>query len=1028
MGTNYINGGNPYFANPAGYDFHITSSASVLIDKGLTIASFSTDKDGVTRPQGSAWDIGAFEYKGGGAGTVNTGALEAPTIASFSTDSNIVGDGITNDNTLRLTGTAAANSTVKVYDGATQIGSTTANSSGSWSYTTGPLANGKHSLTATATNGGTTSASSSPLSVTVDTVAPAAPVITNDTVNGNNSVTLTGAAEANSTVKVLDAGTQIGTATANGSGAWSYTTSILTSGAHSLTARAMDAAGNNSPESAERVVTTGALEAPTIVSFSTDSNIVGDGITNDNTLRLTGTAAANSTIKVYDGATQIGSTTANSSGSWSYTTGPLANGKHSLTATATNGGTTSASSSPLSVTVDTVAPAAPVITNDTVNGNNSVTLTGAAEANSTVKVLDAGTQIGTATANGSGAWSYTTSILTSGAHSLTVTATDAAGNTSVASQPLDQVIDGASGTTTNLVANGDFETGDFTGWVLSGNVAPSTYGPQTYINSTAESGQYAAGLGPLGSDGTLSQVIQTTAGQHYTLSFWLANAGGAPNDFTVKWNGQTLVALVNESTQGYKEYTFDVLGIAGTSNLEFDFQHDPSHWNLDSISVMSVGSQAPAAPVIASFSTDSNIVGDGITNDNTLRLTGTAAANSTVKVYDGATQIGSTTANSSGSWSYTTGPLANGKHSLTATATNGGTTSASSSPLLVTVDTVAPAAPVITNDTVNGNNSVTLTGAAEANSTVKVLDAGTQIGTATANGSGAWSYTTSILTSGAHSLTVTATDAAGNTSVASQPLDQVIDGASGTTTNLVANGDFETGDFTGWVLSGNVAPSTYGPQTYINSTAESGQYAAGLGPLGSDGTLSQVIQTTAGQHYTLSFWLANAGGAPNDFIVKWNGQTLVALVNESTQGYKEYTFDVLGIAGTSNLEFDFQHDPSHWNLDSISVMAVGSQAPAAAGNTSATSTALNVTLDTAQPTFTNSADTVTLPAIGGTFNALGGDDQLSYTGGFVAVDGGTGADTVDFSAFGSAVWVNLAYAGHEAWSSRWRQPRIWCLA
>ena len=63
-------------------------------------------------------------------------------------------------------------------------------------------------------------------------------------------------------------------------------------------------------------------------------------------------------------------------------------------------------------------------------------------------------------------------------------------------------------------------------------------------------------------------------------------------------------------------------------------------------------------------------MGDGITNDNTLTLSGTAEANATVKVFDGATLLGSVVANASGAWSYTTAALANGSHSLTATATD----------------------------------------------------------------------------------------------------------------------------------------------------------------------------------------------------------------------------------------------------------------------------------------------------------------------------------------------------------------------
>ena len=60
-----------------------------------------------------------------------------------------------------------------------------------------------------------------------------------------NKVTLNGTAEANSKVKVFDGSTQLGTATTNGSGAWTYTTDALTTGTHNFTASATDAAGNN---------------------------------------------------------------------------------------------------------------------------------------------------------------------------------------------------------------------------------------------------------------------------------------------------------------------------------------------------------------------------------------------------------------------------------------------------------------------------------------------------------------------------------------------------------------------------------------------------------------------------------------------------------------------------------------------------------------------------------------------------------------------------------------------------------------
>jgi len=368
---------------------------------------------------------------------IDTTAPGAPTIASFSKDSGKVGDHITNDNTLTLTGTAEANSKVTVSDGTKMLGTATANGSGAWHYTTAALSNGAHNLTATATDAaGNISAASSALNVTVDTVAPAMPVIATDVVNTNDTVSLTGTAEANSTVTVFDGTTMLGTATANGSGAWSYTTAVLGNGAHDLTATATDAAGNTSATSqvVDPVIDSAGPAVPVIAAFSTDSGVIGDHITNDNTLTLTGTAEANSTVTVFDGTKMLGTATANGSGAWHYTTAALSNGAHNLTATDTDAALNpSAASSALSVTVDTNAPTAPVIATDAVNTNNTVSLTGTAEANSTVTVFDGTKVLGTTTANGGGAWSCATPALSNGAHDLTATSTDAAGNTSAAS-------------------------------------------------------------------------------------------------------------------------------------------------------------------------------------------------------------------------------------------------------------------------------------------------------------------------------------------------------------------------------------------------------------------------------------------------------------------------------------------------------------------------------------------------------------------------------------------------------------------
>ncbi|MGZ3748635.1 MAG: choice-of-anchor Q domain-containing protein, partial [Pseudobdellovibrionaceae bacterium] len=58
-----INGGDPKFIDISKYDFHLQQS-SPAIDKGMLLAGFNYDADQVSRPQGLAWDIGAFEYGG----------------------------------------------------------------------------------------------------------------------------------------------------------------------------------------------------------------------------------------------------------------------------------------------------------------------------------------------------------------------------------------------------------------------------------------------------------------------------------------------------------------------------------------------------------------------------------------------------------------------------------------------------------------------------------------------------------------------------------------------------------------------------------------------------------------------------------------------------------------------------------------------------------------------------------------------------------------------------------------------------
>jgi flagellin len=140
------------------------------------------------------------------------------------------------------------------------------------------------------------------------------------------------------------------------------------------------------------------------------------------------------------------------------------------------------------------------------------------------------------------------------------------------------------GVTGNLVNNCGFETGDFTAWTLAGNTGfTSVSSSATYVNS----GIYGASLGPMGSNGTLTQVLPTLPGT-VELSFYLYNAGGTPNDFTVFWNGVDVgPGVVNAGAFGFTQYALTLSSI-GSDMLQFSYQHDPAFFGLDNIAVAQV--------------------------------------------------------------------------------------------------------------------------------------------------------------------------------------------------------------------------------------------------------------------------------------------------------------------------------------------------------------------------------------------------------------------------------------------------------
>ena len=432
------------------------------------------------------------------------------------------------------------------------------------------LSNGSHTLTATATDAaGNTSATSVGAQPDHDSSAAAAPVIgsystdtgtAGDRITSDNTPTLSGTAEANSTVKVYDGATLLGTTTANGSGAWSYTSGALSNGAHSLTVTATDTAGNTSVASAALNLTIDTVAAAPVISlYSTDTGTVGDGITRDNTLTLTGTAEANSTVSVYDGATLLGTVTTNGSGAWSYISGALSDGSHSLTAIATDAaGNTSTASAALNVTIDGTTPGAPSILLQSTAG--TLTLSGEAEAHSTVKVYDGTTLLGSATADGDGLWSFTSAPLSDSAHSLTATVTDTAGNVSAASS---SVLIGSSGNDALTANAGDDWLDGLSGAdTMTGGAGSDTYMVDNAGDVVTETGSFVVpsgwalkGTGDFNNDGELDVVVSSSSANQIWLlkNNTVSSVANLPNTGMAGWQNWTLTGVADLNNDGHED-------------------------------------------------------------------------------------------------------------------------------------------------------------------------------------------------------------------------------------------------------------------------------------------------------------------------------------------------------------------------------------------------------------------------------------------------------------------------------------------
>lgn len=137
----------------------------------------------------------------------------------------------------------------------------------------------------------------------------------------------------------------------------------------------------------------------------------------------------------------------------------------------------------------------------------------------------------------------------------------------------------------NIVTNGSFETGDLTGWTLGGN--SGFMGVECPGAPFAGPGDGNCDLfaGPVGSNGTLSQTLNTTAGGRYFITFDLQPDGGTPSFFSATFGGTLLTSLTNPVASPYQVLHFVGVATGATTAISFAFRDDPGFLKLDSVSV-----------------------------------------------------------------------------------------------------------------------------------------------------------------------------------------------------------------------------------------------------------------------------------------------------------------------------------------------------------------------------------------------------------------------------------------------------------
>ncbi|MDT3335466.1 Ig-like domain-containing protein, partial [Shewanella sp. SP1S1-7] len=878
---------------------------------------------------------------------------------------------------------------------------------------------------------GYTAAYTGGASHTVDRDAPLAPsgldlatasdsgIISTDNLTSDTTPTVTGSAEANSTVTLTSSiDGVLGTTTADGSGNWSFTTPLLTSNsAHNITATATDVAGNTGAVSTALALTLD-TQIPSITSSAPAGGAAADAsvifnlafsesvnslTTDDFALVSTGTVSGTISSVSASSGTGIAVTVNGISG-----TGSLKVGHTASDIVDDAGNALGAYSAGTAHSVDTDAPTISSVSFDqtsvTQANQNAISLTlASAEVGTsanytitgssgtpvtgTIAVVSASQQLINIDVSGLGDGTLTVSL----------TLTDAAGNVS-SPAVTDTISKDATVPTVDVVA-----------------VSDGHYGVGSTIDITVTLTEDVTVSGTLS---TLSLDIDGVARQAVFVS---ATGGVLTYRYTVQAGDNTGASGLIVDTNGIA-LNGDTMRDAGSNDADLSY----SQWS--SVDVI-VDTTAPVDPIVTAPA------GTISTNLATTLISGTHPDDGvTISLYadvdndgvaDNATVLDDTIV-VAGTWTLSASLSTDSDNNFVVIASDAASNvSAPQNVPTITQDSTAPAAPSTPDldaasdsgtssaDNITKNTTLVLTGTAEAGASVVLssqLDG--ELGTVNADGSGDWSVSATNVSAGTHSITAVATDIAGNSSVASSALSVTID-TSAPTSSVIDNQHIQPGESSS-TLAFTIADDVTAVTDILVTPASSDTTVVPLADVvlaGSNADRSVTVTALGSGTSTITLTLEDGAGntSTQTFEVVVNSApTILGIPATNVAQGAPYSFVPTGADADGNsLLFDITNRPAWASFNTATGELSGTPTNADVGVTTAivisvSDGVLSASLPAFNLTVTNVNDAPTISSTA--ITAATQDAAYSYN--FAASDTDVG-DVLTLSAVTKPSWLSF---------------------